>query len=129
VNDIVSPGGAGITTTTFSSWGPADDGRIKPDIVANGFRLFSTDDADDAAYLDLSGTSMASPTASGIACLVAQLFKEKHGGAATSAELKALLIHGNGRRCSRARPDLWLGLDPCLASWPGNQLQWRACYP
>jgi len=28
--------------STFSSWGPTDDGRIKPDVVANGVALTST---------------------------------------------------------------------------------------
>ena len=92
INDVVSPG-PGIQITSFSSWGPADDGRIKPDVVANGFQLLSTDDSDDQAYLTISGTSMASPTASGIACLLRQHFEAKHNRKPTSAELKAVIIH------------------------------------
>jgi len=42
VNDI--PGGytgpGDVVQSTFSGWGPADDGRIKPDIVANGVDLY-----------------------------------------------------------------------------------------
>ncbi|GAH97791.1 unnamed protein product, partial [marine sediment metagenome] len=44
VNDAVS---AGVrdpsqgTMTSFSGWGPTDDGRIKPDIVTNGVGLYS----------------------------------------------------------------------------------------
>lgn len=31
-----------VQMSTFSSWGPTDDGRIKPDLVAAGVSLFST---------------------------------------------------------------------------------------
>jgi hypothetical protein len=44
VNDIVggysSPGD--VVMSSFSSWGPTDDGRIKPDICANGVGLYSS---------------------------------------------------------------------------------------
>ena len=37
-----------VVMSYFSSWGPTDDGRIKPDVVGNGVSLYSTDDdADD----------------------------------------------------------------------------------
>jgi len=43
VNDI--PGGyvnsGSVVQSTFSSWGPTDDGRIKPDVVGNGVSLTS----------------------------------------------------------------------------------------
>ncbi|MBU1909179.1 MAG: S8 family serine peptidase, partial [Verrucomicrobia bacterium] len=45
VNDAVSGGSrslANATMTDFSCWGPADDGSIKPDIVANGAALYSS---------------------------------------------------------------------------------------
>jgi subtilisin family serine protease len=85
--------GAPIEVTNFSSWGPTDDGRIKPDVVANGFQLFSTDSADDSAYLEISGTSMASPTAAGVATLLYQLFQNVHGRKPLATEMKGLLIH------------------------------------
>ena len=47
VNDITGgytpfPGPASVLMSSFSGWGPSDDGRIKPDIVANGIDLLST---------------------------------------------------------------------------------------
>jgi hypothetical protein len=43
VNDVVADPytSAQIQMTGFSSWGPTDDGRIKPDLVANGQEVFS----------------------------------------------------------------------------------------
>lgn len=80
--------------TDFSSWGPADDGRIKPDIVANGQGVLSTGSASDTATATLSGTSMASPNAAGSALLLQQIYQGANGGQAMRASmLKGLIIH------------------------------------
>jgi hypothetical protein len=97
VNDAVSGTNrflTGASMTSFSSWGPVDDGRIKPDIVANGATLYSTSSFSDGAYSTLSGTSMAAPSAAGSALLVVQHFARTFPGQAIlSSMLKALLIH------------------------------------
>ena len=97
VNDAVSGGlrsAAAGTMTTFSSWGPTDDGRIKPDIVANGYALYSTLSTGDADYGTYSGTSMASPNAAGSAALLVEYFNRLFPGHEMRAStLKALLIH------------------------------------
>jgi hypothetical protein len=97
VNDAVSGGvrspGAG-TMSFFSSWGPSDDGRIKPDVVANGVTVNSPIDTSDTSYASYSGTSMATPSASGSAALLAQLYaREFSGQRMGSSMLKGLLIH------------------------------------
>lgn len=65
MNDAVSGGIRSITAATiasFSSMGPCDDGRIKPDLVANGVNLYSSVSSSDSAYDGTySGTSMATP--------------------------------------------------------------------
>jgi hypothetical protein len=102
VNGI--PGGytrtSDVVMTDFSSWGPTDDGRIKPDLVAKGRAVFSTNLND--SYRSTSGTSMSAPVASGSLLLVQQLYNELTGGQyLRAASLKGLAIHtanpaGNG---------------------------------
>ncbi len=95
VDDI--PGGytgAGdVVQSAFSGWGPADDGRIKPDIVANGVSLYSTGADSDTDYYTTSGTSMSTPNASGSANLLREQFQDLNGVLPRSATLKALIIH------------------------------------
>ncbi len=80
--------------SSFSSWGPTDDGRIKPDLVANGDGIYSTLAGSNTAYGTMSGTSMSSPNAAGTAALLVQEYARLfNGGAMRSATLKGLLIH------------------------------------
>ena len=62
--------------SSFSAWGPCDDGRIKPDVVGNGVNLYSTDSDYNSDYIILSGTSMATPNVSGSAALLIELYGE-----------------------------------------------------
>ena len=97
VNDAVSGTNrslAGASIAYFSSLGPSDDGRIKPDIVANGISLYSTVDDSNSSYDSYSGTSMATPSASGSAALLMELYGREFSGQLMRASmLKALLIH------------------------------------
>lgn len=78
----------------FTSWGPADDGRIKPDIVANGDALYSCNSSSASGYATLSGTSMACPNAAGSALLLADYYDDLFPGQAMRAStLKGLVIH------------------------------------
>ena len=72
VHDIAggysSPPDVGVSS--FTSYGPTDDGRIKPDLVANGVGLYSCTNTSNSSYASYSGTSMASPNLSGSAGLI-----------------------------------------------------------
>jgi hypothetical protein len=98
VNDAVSGGvraPANGTITGFSSLGPCDDGRIKPDLVANGMSVYSSVATNNTAYDGTyDGTSMATPNALGSAVLLAQLHAREFSGQRLRAStMKGLLIH------------------------------------
>jgi len=88
----------------WSSRGPTDDGRIKPDLVAPGdyVRSCKSQEADNAQgswsnnwYLEYSGTSMATPAAAGAAVLVREYLMEVIGRQdPQGALIKGLLILG-----------------------------------
>jgi hypothetical protein len=96
------------TIASFSSRGPAKDGRVKPDIVAKGQSLFSsvyTGTAWDvahgcpavnvASYGCAQGTSMSTPVVTGTMALFAEQWKKSNNGArALPLTLKALAIAG-----------------------------------
>jgi len=83
-----------VTMTSYSNWGPTDDGRVKPDLVAHGVSLYSCTAESDQSYGINSGTSMSTAVASGTAVLLCEfysrLFPEQ---VPLSATLKGLLIH------------------------------------
>jgi hypothetical protein len=107
VHDAVSGSSRSLAAaqmTDFSSWGPADDGRIKPDVVANGHAVYSTVASGDTSYerygvedgftYAWSGTSMACPNASGSAALLVEHYTELFPGEAMwASSLKGLIIH------------------------------------
>lgn len=99
---------AKATPSSFSSFGPTDDGRIKPDVVANGEGLYSSLNSGDASYGTYSGTSMSTPNAAGTASLVAQDYVRLFGQAMRASTLKGLLIHTADDR-GNAGPDYKYG--------------------
>lgn len=87
------------SVTSFTSWGPTDDHRIKPDISAPGCQ--SNDDngvtscSSSGGYTTMCGTSMASPTVCGLSALILQDHRALHPGEPDIAghTLKSLLAH------------------------------------
>jgi len=88
----------------FSSIGPTDDNRIKPDVVAPGTFIISTrssmPDATyswgivDDYYANSSGTSMSTPLTAGTVALIRQYYVDNKSISPSAALLKATLING-----------------------------------
>ncbi len=111
--------------TSFSSWGPTDDGRVKPDICANGDGLYST--LPNNGYGSYSGTSMASPSACGAGTMLFQRYVENKNEEPAPHTLKALLIHGAQDR-GRPGPDYEYGWGLIDASYSTDLIDgnmWR----
>jgi len=113
VNDISSGYSqpSDVVMTSFSSWGPADDGRIKPDIVANGSGLYSAYSTGDANYNYLTGTSMAAPSVTGSIALLIQQYENVFGSESKmrAATMKALIINTADEAGSTDGPDYSFG--------------------
>ncbi|MGC8742263.1 MAG: S8 family serine peptidase [Verrucomicrobiia bacterium] len=101
VNDIIGGynGPNSVILANFSSCGPTDDGRIKPDVVANGVMLnVVAHTADNKYWIDqnsVSGTSFSAPCVTGSINLLIERYYELHPGAPRllASTLKGLVIH------------------------------------
>jgi PKD repeat protein len=93
-----------VVMSSFSGWGPTDDGRIKPDVVACGVDVFSTSNSSSTGYTTMSGTSMATPNASGSALLIQQFYNSRKGSFMKASSLKGLIIH-TADEAGNAGPD------------------------
>ena len=112
VNKLFSPytGPSDVLMSPFSSWGPTDDGRIKPDIVAPGVNVLSTVSTSTTSYAQESGTSMATPAVTGTLALLQQLYKSLNSGNyMRSASLKALALHTARETGANPGPDYSFG--------------------
>jgi len=82
-----------VVISSFSSYGPTDDGRVKPDIVANGVNLMSSVATSDVGYGIMSGTSMSSPSAAGSLFLLQEHYYKLNNKFMLSSTLKGLVCH------------------------------------
>lgn len=87
--------------TSFSSWGPADDGRMKPDISGPGCQsngdggVTSCSSSSDTGYSVKCGTSMSSPTVCGLSALLLEDYRVQFPTRPDfrNSTLKILLAH------------------------------------
>ena len=82
-----------VFMSSFSSWGPTDDGRIKPDISAKGVNMYSSTGASNGSYANFSGTSMSAPNVSGSLLLLQQHYNDLNGEYMLASTLRALALH------------------------------------
>src|SRR5262249_3708389 len=127
------PHGTSATTpSSFTSAGPVVDGRLKPEIAAQGEATVSAaSDADattsNCGTCSLDGTSMAAPTVAGLAALVREYYANgflaagarapAQGFQPSGALLKATLLDGAVALGAQApAPDFFSGYGRALLS-------------
>ena len=103
-------GPSSVQMTSFSGWGPADDGRIKPDIVNKGLLVYSSYDENNSDYAAVGGTSPATSLTTGAMLLLQEYYMQSHGGdTMNSATLKGLVIHTADEAGEAPGPDYRFG--------------------
>jgi serine protease AprX len=106
----------------FSSRGPCDDSRIKPDVVAPGTDIVSVKSSlaslanywgvmpGNDKYAIMGGTSMSAPIVAGCAAVVREYYEKKAQHKPSAALVKATIINGckklTGEGCVIRFPDL-----------------------
>ena len=92
----------------FSSRGPTDDGRIKPDMTAPGTYILSTKSRSTSAtgwgayasnpnYTYMGGTSMSCPLTAGAAALIIQHLMENEGESSPNSSLVKAIFAASAR--------------------------------
>lgn len=131
VGGYTSP--ASVDITSFSSYGPCDDGRIKPDVAGNGYQLFSPT-AVEGGYMywgTSSGTSMSAPNVTGTLALLIQHWRQTHAGEEDmlSSTLKGLVIHTADECGNYPGPDYRFGWGLVNAVTAANQIDFDLDQP
>ncbi|QRR02328.1 S8 family serine peptidase [Dyadobacter sandarakinus] len=115
------------TVASGSSRGPVRDGRLKPEITAQGINITSTIPVN--LYGNATGTSMAAPAVAGGLGLLYQRYRQLHQGADPRNALMKALICNAGTDKGNEGPDFrygygWLNLARALemmeAGWYRN---------
>lgn len=104
-------GSNSVVLPPFSPFGPTDDGRIKPDVVAPGVNSVMPSSTGDSQYYIDHGTSFAAPTVTGSLNLLSQLHSQLQTNARPylASTLKALAIHTADESGTNAGPDFQYG--------------------
>ena len=95
-NAEINPVTSQVTTmniSSFSSQGPTDDGRIKPDITGRGEEVNSASNTSNTSYNVSQGTSMSAPNVAGSLLLLQEYYNDINSEFMRSATMKGLVCH------------------------------------
>ncbi|MFZ4672049.1 MAG: S8 family serine peptidase [Flavobacterium sp.] len=99
-----------VTMSSFSNFGPPDDGRVKPDISAKGVNVSSCIATNNTAYASFQGTSMAAPGLAGLIVLLQKHYNNLNTGSFMRAStVRGLLCHTAKEAGFEAGPDYEFG--------------------
>ncbi len=93
----------------FSSYGPSDDGRVKPEISMKGVNVNSTTFSSNTSYGPMSGTSMASPGITGVITLLQQYYNQLYSNYMKASTVKGLILHTADDAGTTLGPDARFG--------------------
>jgi len=113
-----------VSIADFSARGATAEGRIKPDVVAPGLNIYSTEAT--MSYGTMSGTSMAAPAVTGTAGLISAFHQQLYPAngptlytnAPLASTLRGLLIHSADQLGTNVGPSYMYGwglIDPVSA--------------
>ena len=94
--------------TSFSSQGPTDDGRIKPDVCALGFQVFTSFSTSPNGYSSEDGTSFSAPIVTGSINLLRELRSNAEMPDMKASTIRGLVIH-TAEDIGRPGPDYTTG--------------------
>jgi len=108
-----------------SSRGPADDGRLKPNLCAVGNSVYSTYE-NASQYSFASGTSMACPAVTGVMGLLHEGYRGLNGGEMAPSELLHALLMNTADDLGNPGPDFRFGYGRvnAKAAWEAMSSQW-----
>ena len=98
-----------VTLSSFSNFGPTDDGRVKPDITAKGHNVYSATANTDTSYATISGTSMSAPSITGGVLLIQEHANNILGDFVTSATVRGLIAHTAYKAGTEGNPNYRYG--------------------
>jgi len=99
-----------VVMSSFSNWGPTDDGRIKPDISAKGVHVYSSTGSSNNSYDYYDGTSMATPAITGLITLLQKHYNNKFSPEYMKASMvRGLLCHTAREAGDNPGPDYAFG--------------------
>lgn len=110
VSSVLNYTGPGsVRMSSFSNYGPTDEGRIKPDISAKGVGVYSCNFLTDTTYETLSGTSMAAPAITGLIVLLQQHYNNLNKQFMKASTVRGLICHSADEAGTGAGPDYEYG--------------------
>lgn len=101
--------------SSFSSQGPTDDGRIKPDITGRGESVYSASNGGPNDYGNSQGTSMSCPNVAGSLLLLQEHYNNLNNKFMWSSTLRGLACHtatDDAEDPSIINGGVYLGPDP-----------------
>lgn len=98
-----------VVMSSFSNYGPTDDGRIKPDISSQGVQVSSTSNVSISSYSNSSGTSMSAPAITGLLLLLQEHYNDVNSNFMLAATAKGVLLHTADEAGINQGPDYSFG--------------------